>query len=311
MLTRSLHPSDQDLLLLSDGELPGRRAARIRRHLARCWSCRTRAAKIEATIREFMEIHSQVSESHFPPIDGPRALLKARLADSASNDYRKGWRGLFLALQTHRLAYVSALALVVALGAGMLFRHAIAHQTEPHEDAGLLPNPSLTPGAVRPVAIGDICSMDHDEVVRSVPATIQQRVFNEYGMQGVRFENYEVDYLITPGLGGSDDIRNLWPQQRYNTVWNSFVKDQLEDYLHHLVCDGKLPLATAQRDVAKDWISAYKRYFHTNTPLDIRVELLVSRPRSRFTNVLSLQGLNRQENFLRRSDWRDLSGLYH
>jgi anti-sigma factor RsiW len=80
MLTKSLHPSDQDLLLLSDGELPGRRAVRIGRHLAGCWSCRTRAAKIEATIGELMAIRWQASQSRFPPIDGPRALLKARLA---------------------------------------------------------------------------------------------------------------------------------------------------------------------------------------------------------------------------------------
>jgi len=156
----------------------------------------------------------------------------------------------------------------------MLLRHAIAHRTDLREDAGLLPNPSLTPGAVKPVAIGDICSMDHEEVVRPVSAAIQRRVFNEYGLQGARFENYEVDYLITPGLGGSDDIRNLWPQPRYNTAWNSFVKDQLEDYLHQQVCEGKLPLVTAQKDVAKDWISAYKEYFHTNTPPEIRAELL-------------------------------------
>jgi hypothetical protein len=274
MLTKNLHPSDQDLLLLSDGELSVRRAARIRRHLTSCWSCRTRAAKIEATIGEFMEDYSQPPESDFPPIDGPRALLRARLAESASNYYRNGWQGSFLALQARRLAYIAALTLVVALGARMLFRRAIAHRTDLREDAGLLPNPSLTPGAVRRVAIGDICSMDHEEVVRPVSAAIQQRVFNEYGLQGARFEDYEVDYLITPGLGGSDDIRNLWPQPRYNTAWNSFVKDQLEDYLHNQVCDGKLPLARAQKDVAKDWISAYKEYLHTNTPFDIRAELL-------------------------------------
>jgi len=287
MLTKSLHPSDQDLLLLSDGELPGRRAAWIRRHLASCWSCRTRAAKIEATIRKFMEVYSQAPQSHFPPIDAARALLKARLAESASN-YDKGWQWPFLPLQARRLAYIFALALVVALGARMLFRHTIVHQTDPREDVRLLPNPSLTPGAVRPVAIDDICSMDHEEVVRPVSPTIQQRVFNEYGLQGARFENYEVDYLITPGLGGSDDIRNLWPEPRYNTAWNSFVKDQLENYLHGQVCDGKLPLATAQKDVAKDWISAYKEYFHTNTPLDIRADLLVlvRSPRGRFTKAL-------------------------
>jgi len=259
------HPSDQELLLFSDGELPTRQAARIRRHLRTCWSCRTEAARIEATIGEFMELHRQTFAQQLPPIAGPRALLKARLAESALACDGNGWlQRSFLALGGRGLAYICALALMVALGASILFR--LAKEPE-SEYAAVLPNPSLTPGATRPIAIGDICAMDHDEVVLPISATLRQRVFEEYGMRDMPFENYEVDYLITPGLGGSDDIRNLWPQPRYNATWNSFVKDRLEDYLHQMVCRRELNLATAQRDVAKDWISAYKKYFHTNVPL--------------------------------------------
>jgi len=68
-------------------------------------------------------------------------------------------------------------------------------------------------------------------------------------------------------LGGADDIRNLWPEPRYDTVWNSFVKDQLEDYLHHAVCGGKIGLPVAQHEIATNWIAAYKKYFHTDRPL--------------------------------------------
>ena len=78
---------------------------------------------------------------------------------------------------------------------------------------------------------------------------------------------YEVDYLITPELGGADDIRNLWPEPYSATVWNAHVKDALEDRLHQMVCTGQIDLATAQHDIATDWISAYKRYFHTERPL--------------------------------------------
>jgi hypothetical protein len=45
------------------------------------------------------------------------------------------------------------------------------------------------------------------------------------------------------------------------------VKDALEDRLHSMVCEGKLDLRTAQRDIATDWIAAYKKYFHTDRPL--------------------------------------------
>lgn len=266
MRNTNFHPSDQDLLLFSDGELPARRAARIRRHLRTCWRCRSEAAKIEATIGEFMEIHRQTSEQPLPPIAGPRALLKARLAESALAGSRNGWLWSFFPLHARGLAYLCALALMVTLGASILFRHA---KERDYEDAGLLPNPNLTPGATRSIAIGDLCSMDHDQVVLPISAALRQRVFEEYGMRDMPFENYEVDYLITPGLGGSDDIRNLWPQPRYNAMWNSFVKDRLEDYLHQMVCRRKLNLVTAQTEVAKDWISAYKKYFHTNVPLSL------------------------------------------
>jgi len=77
-----------------------------------------------------------------------------------------------------------------------------------------------------------------------------------------------VDYLITPALGGADDIHNLWPQSYSSTVWNARVKDSLEDRLREMVCEGRLDLATAQHDLSADWISAYKKYFHTDRPVE-------------------------------------------
>ena len=44
-------------------------------------------------------------------------------------------------------------------------------------------------------------------------------------------------------------------------------KDALEDRLNELVCQGQLDPATAQRDIADNWIAAYKKYFHTNRPM--------------------------------------------
>jgi len=49
---------------------------------------------------------------------------------------------------------------------------------------------------------------------------------------------YEVDYLITPELGGADDIKNLWPQPFTAKNWSAYTKDDLEDRLHELVCSG-------------------------------------------------------------------------
>src|ERR1700756_2628001 len=38
------------------------------------------------------------------------------------------------------------------------------------------------------------------------------------------------------------------------------VKDRLEDRLHALVISRKLDLKTTQREIATDWIAAYKKY---------------------------------------------------
>ena len=99
-----------------------------------------------------------------------------------------------------------------------------------------------------------------------MPAGLRRRVFEEYGIAHAEPRFYEVDYLITPALGGADDIHNLWPQSNSDTVWNAQVKDDLEDHLRALVCAGKLDLATAQREIAGNWIDAYKKYFHTDRP---------------------------------------------
>lgn len=214
-----------------------------------------------------MQMHDQTYKD-LPPISGPRALLKARMAELTSTEGHGGWFRSTLGVDTRRLAHICALALI----ASMIIRVAIskvAGRTEivSAQHAGELPNPSLTPGMTRKIAISDICSMDHDEVVRPVPAALGQKILDEYGIPHAPIENYEIDYLITPGLGGADDIRNLWPEPKYNAEWNSFAKDQLEDRLHQLVCSRKLRLSTAQTEVAKDWISAYKKYFDTNAPL--------------------------------------------
>ena len=129
------------------------------------------------------------------------------------------------------------------------------------------PEPSLTPGVTAGLNREQICHAMPPKN-RIVPASLQRRVFEEYGIAGAEPRAYEVDYLITPALGGADDIRNLWPQSYSSAVWNARVKDALEDRLHELVCEGQLDLATAQRDISSDWIAAYKKYFQTDRPLE-------------------------------------------
>ena len=119
---------------------------------------------------------------------------------------------------------------------------------------------------------------DHDEPGPVVSASLARQVFRRYGIRNPRPRSYEVDYLVPPALGGTADPSNLWPQPYSAGVWNSRVKDALEDRLRALVCEGKLDLATAQRDLASDWIAAYKKYFHTGAPLLDHVAFVKDRP---------------------------------
>ena len=129
------------------------------------------------------------------------------------------------------------------------------------------PATELTPGVARAKTRDQVCG-SNEEKNRDVPATLRRRVFELYGMPGADPKAYEVDYLITPALGGADDIGNLWPQSYSATIWNARVKDALEDRLHELVCRGDIDLPTAQREISADWIGAYKKYFHTDKPVN-------------------------------------------
>jgi hypothetical protein len=273
MLSEDFHPRDEELLMTADGELSGRRATRVRAHLASCWDCRARMEEIEDTIADFARVYRRHFEPEFPPIDGARAQLKARLAERAVRLRADCWAGFFRFAPVARVAaYICVTVITTVVISKIFVQHkamSTLHSTLSSFEAEVVPNRTLTPGAARAVAIRDVCVMPHEEVVKNVPAALRQRVFQEYGIANADAGNYEVDYLITPGLGGVEDIRNLWPEPNESSAWNSHVKDALEERLHQMVCSGKLDLPTAQREIATNWIVAYRKYFSTDKPLPL------------------------------------------
>jgi hypothetical protein len=264
MLSEESHLSDQDLLLAIDGELSPLEAGRVESHLAACWACRVRNQEIETAIGEFVRFQRQNFDLRIPPSEGPRALLKAQLAQQAEAQRTSRPRWLHSVSWRFGWALVAAVLVVATVTSFVLRGFVVRRSTR--SMAVSVPNPSLTPGATVLVSQQEICR-ETSANNKAVPVALQRRVFDEYGIRPAELRAYEVDYLITPALGGADDIHNLWPQSSSATVWNAQVKDALEGRLRNLVCEGDLDLATAQREIATNWIAAYKKYFHTDRPV--------------------------------------------
>ncbi len=77
---------------------------------------------------------------------------------------------------------------------------------------------------------------------------------------GEPMADYELDHLIPISLGGAPlDRRDLWLQPRRGQA-NAGDKNVLAYVLWRLVCEHRVPLATAQRDISHDWTRAYQTY---------------------------------------------------
>jgi hypothetical protein len=121
-----------------------------------------------------------------------------------------------------------------------------------------MPRPSLTPGVALAAGPTQICVPGYSSSVRDVPQAENDAVYARYGVAHVPYA-HEVDHLISLELGGSNAIRNLWPEP-YAGRWGARTKDVLENRLHDLVCAGQLSLHYAQHIEATNWPLAYRRY---------------------------------------------------
>ena len=259
MMSENVHLSEHDLVLAADGELPARRKAEVTAHLETCWSCRERMLSLESTITDFVRARNRELNERVPSEAGPRALLRAQLAHAAQTPARPSFSGFKLPGFRLPAAPVGRLAVAGAAFAAVVLTILGIFQTTVNAE-GPKPRFAITPGETHPITLEEVCLYERAETIsRDIPQDMQQRVFAAYGVKSPQKDQFEVDYLITPDLGGTESVRNLWPQP-YSVRWNARVKDKLEERLHELVCGHKLDLATAQRDIAVDWIAAYKKY---------------------------------------------------
>lgn len=166
---------------------------------------------------------------------------------------------------------------------GLIYATAAADVVQPQPPAGschsrgsglfVLPDPGCTPGALDPAVtqadIGStICADGWTATIRPPEAITEpekQASMGAYGLGGY-LGGYEYDHLVPLELGGAPNSpRNLWPEPDYPNPsgYDLNPKDRVEYALNGEVCDGRISLAVAQREIATDWVAAYRREFGT------------------------------------------------
>jgi hypothetical protein len=158
---------------------------------------------------------------------------------------------------------------------------------------GILPDLTKTPGDVNHrVTTAHICTPGYTEgywyehkwypkgqqpkgskPVRSVSAKEKRVTFMYYGLGGndriACTDGYEIDHLISLELGGSNTFINRWPQTYCRAATDDGKeiipssardKDRLENALKTKVCSGLMTLQEAQKEIATDWVSSYKKH---------------------------------------------------
>lgn len=261
------HPSDEMLVRAVDGELPAQRQLEVERHLRECERCRAHTTALAAVATAVSEACRHQNAGERASMETSRRRLQASMTELSAAQERSWWfRMRRVTAAVPLVARVAAAAAIVAF----VFQLTRPSPEGPPAAADprsvhALPIRAFTPGATGPYSVQTLCT-GRPPARQPIPASLRGAVLRQYGMEKVADGDYELDYLITPELGGIADQRNLWPERYASGIWNARVKDDLEDLLPQLVCAGSLDLATAQRDMADNWIAAYRKYFGTDRP---------------------------------------------
>ena len=133
-----------------------------------------------------------------------------------------------------------------------------------------LPNIKLTPGAINPAVTQatirkTICVSGWTATVRPPVTYTNQLKYNQlhsgYNLDGdLNMKHYEEDHIVPLEVGGNPSSPlNLFPQPR-NIRLSAYLKDQLENRMHQLVCSGQLTLKVAQQVFLTNWEKGYQKY---------------------------------------------------
>ncbi len=135
------HPSEDELLLLVDGELVPKMAAILRSHLDACWSCRVRTEKIQDAISTFIDYRNQVLKPLAEPPPNKWRGFDGGLSSLVKEAGRPSWvanlRGVLgrmllapdSSINLYVLMSTAAAILILAIALGVLF-HSNPERTE-------------------------------------------------------------------------------------------------------------------------------------------------------------------------------------
>lgn len=133
-----------------------------------------------------------------------------------------------------------------------------ADQTPVAEPPAALPDGERTPGSAVPgVTQEAVCAAEYPAAQPKTDPAVRTEVYMSYGLTTREQQSVvRLDRLIGTGLGGDGSAANSWPQPAADVE----DKNRLESTLRRMVCNGDLPLETAQTAIAEDWQAAFEEY---------------------------------------------------
>jgi len=170
-----------------------------------------------------------------------------------------------LVKQTSKASAVLTAATLIAATLGLAACGAATYS----ENSGL-PNTKLTPGALNPAVSqanirSTICVVGWTATIRPPVTYTNQLKYSQlhsgYNLSGdLNMKDYEEDHIVPLEVGGNPTSPlNLFPEPR-NIALGSYVKDQLENRMHQLVCSGAVTLKVAQQVFLTNWEKGYQKY---------------------------------------------------
>jgi hypothetical protein len=105
-------------------------------------------------------------------------------------------------------------------------------------------NPLLTPGELMTDDRDAICQTDYTKKVRHVSQKTKLTVCKRYGLKSCK--GYVIDHYIPLAIGGSNSLKNLWPEE----IAEAKRKDVCENKARQLLCRSNFSVA-----LVRDWFT--------------------------------------------------------